>query len=52
MTVRRTREHWAGTSVNALGFAGYLLITERSDQPWLEQHGPWALLQQVACAAA
>jgi len=52
MTVRRSREHWAGTSVNALGFAGYLLITERSDQPWLEQHGPWALLQQVACAAA
>ena len=49
MTVRRSQEHWAGTSVNALGFAGYLLITERSDEGWLEHHGPLALLQQVAC---
>ena len=50
MTVRRTREHWAGFSVNALGFAGYLLITERSELGWLEQHGPWQLLRQVAVA--
>ena len=48
MTVRRTREHWAGFSVNALGFAGYLLITEESDQAWLERDGPLPLLQAVA----
>ncbi len=48
MTVRRTREHWAGFSVNALGFAGSLLLTEHSDQDWLERHGPLALLGAVA----
>lgn len=48
LTVERVQEHWAGFSVNALGFAGYLLITERSDTHWLQQHGPWALLQAVA----
>ena len=48
MTIRRTREHWAGFSVNALGFAGCLLITETSDQAWLQREGPLALLTAVA----
>ena len=48
LTVRRTREHWAGFSLNALGFAGYLLATERSDLAWLAEHGPWQLLAAVA----
>ena len=48
LTVRRTREHWAGFSVNALGFAGYLLATEASDLSWLAQRGPWQLLAAVA----
>lgn len=48
LTVRRSREHAAGFSVNALGFAGYLLQTDHSDRAWLERHGPWALLQAVA----
>lgn len=52
MTVRRTREHWAGFSLNALAFAGYLLLTEDSDQAWLEQRGPWPLLEAVAAPAA
>jgi sulfate adenylyltransferase (ADP) / ATP adenylyltransferase len=47
LTVRRRQEHSAGFSVNALGFAGYLLATGRSDLDWLQRHGPWALLQQV-----
>jgi ATP adenylyltransferase len=51
LTVRRWREHGAGFSVNALGFAGYLLCTERSDRDWLERHGPWALLASVAVPA-
>jgi len=48
MTVRRQQEHWAGTSVNALGFAGYLLITTSSDHAWLHRHGPLELLEAVA----
>lgn len=48
LTVRREREHCAGFSVNALGFAGYLLATATSDLTWLEQEGPWRLLEQVA----
>ncbi len=51
LTVRRCREHAAGFSINALGFAGCLLQTERSDLAWLERHGPWALLQAVAAPA-
>lgn len=48
LTIRRHQEHWAGFSVNALGFAGCLLLTEHSDLAWLERHGPLALLQAVA----
>lgn len=48
LTIRRVREHAAGFSVNALGFAGYLLLTEHSERDWLERHGPWRLLQAVA----
>lgn len=48
LTVRRRREHCAGFSLNALGFAGYLLATDASDLTWLDQHGPLELLRQVA----
>lgn len=48
LTVLRRCEHWAGFSINALGFAGWLLASERSDLNWLEHHGSWALLQAVA----
>lgn len=48
VSVLRCREHWAGFSVNALGFAGYLLITAESDQTWLERSGPIELLSKVA----
>jgi ATP adenylyltransferase len=48
LTVRREKEHCAGFSLNALGFAGYLLATEHSDLSWLLEHGPWRLLQQVS----
>ncbi len=48
LTVRREQEHWAGFSINALGFAGYLLRTDSSDLSWLRQNGPWALMQAVA----
>ena len=39
-----------GFSVNALGFAGYLLSTELSDRDWLTQVGPEELLRLVARA--
>jgi ATP adenylyltransferase len=48
LTVRRVREHCAGFSVNGLGFAGFLLCTAHSDLAWLERHGPWRLLAEVA----
>ncbi|MFO8236888.1 MAG: ATP adenylyltransferase [Prochlorococcaceae cyanobacterium] len=48
LTVRREREHCAGFSLNALGFAGYLLLSEGSDLPWLLEHGPWELLRRVS----
>jgi len=46
--IRRRQEHVAGFSINALGFAGYLLLTEHSNLDWLKAHGPWALLEAVA----
>lgn len=52
VTIRRQREHAAGFSINGLGFAGYLLITPRSDLQWLRDQGPWALLATVAATTA
>lgn len=51
LTVRRVREHGAGFSVNALGFAGFLLYTAAADRAWLNCHGPWTLLAEVAAPA-
>ena len=45
--VKRARDEVHGYSVNALGFAGYLLSTERSDRTWLKANGPEALLKSV-----
>ncbi len=50
LTVRRTHEHCAGFSLNALAFAGCLLATEHSDLDWLAERGPWQLLQAVAAS--
>jgi ATP adenylyltransferase len=45
--VRRRKEGAAGFSINALGFAGYLLATANSDLNWLKANGPEALLREV-----
>ncbi|GCE65458.1 ATP adenylyltransferase [cyanobiont of Ornithocercus magnificus] len=45
--IRRRREGVAGFSVNALGFAGYLLATDCSNLSWLLKRGPENLLQEV-----
>ena len=46
--VRRQKESHAGFSVNALGFAGYMLATDESDMSWLTSAGGDALLDQVS----
>ena len=45
--IKRSQEKVKGFSVNALGFAGYLLATDRSDLTWLQSHGGEQLLRQV-----
>ncbi len=45
--IKRSQDQVKGFSVNALGFAGYLLATQRSDLPWLQSHGGEQLLRQV-----
>ena len=45
--IRRSQDQIRGFSVNALGFAGYLLATQRSDLAWLQSHGGEQLLRQV-----
>ena len=45
--IRRSQDQVMGFSVNALGFAGYLLATHRSELAWLQTHGGEQLLRQV-----
>ena len=45
--VKRYNEYVNGFSINALGFAGYLLATEFSQLAWLERKGPEHLLKNV-----
>lgn len=45
--IRRKMERASGFSLNALGFAGYLLATQNSDLDWLELNGGERLLQHV-----
>ena len=45
--VRRLSDGIHGFSVNALGFAGYLLATDQADRHWLSIHGPEQLLAEV-----
>ena len=43
--IRRRFDHLHGFSVNGLGFAGYLLITDKSDINYLKKYGPEKLLE-------
>ena len=45
--IRRKQERASGFSLNALGFADYLLATENSDLSWLAHNGGECLLQEV-----
>ena len=48
MLVPRRQERSHGISVNALGFAGSLLVREQTALDYVRQVGPLAILQQVA----
>ena len=43
--IKRKFDHIHGFSVNGLGFAGYLLITEKSNINYLKKYGPEKLLE-------
>ena len=43
--IRRRFDHLRGFSINGLGFAGYLLVTEKSDTSYLKEVGPEKLLE-------
>jgi ATP adenylyltransferase len=45
--VPRSREHWRRVSINALGFAGSLLVRNRSELDELIEVGPLAALKSV-----
>jgi ATP adenylyltransferase len=48
MVVPRSRERFEGVSVNALGFAGSLLVRDGEQLAVVRRHGPLAVLQGVA----
>lgn len=50
LTVPRSREGWGGVSVNALGFAGALLVRDRAGLEAVRAAGPLAVLRAVATA--
>ena len=43
--IKRRKDHILGFSINSLGFAGYLLVTEKSDVNYLKKYGPEKLLE-------
>ncbi len=46
--IRRSTECAFGFSINALGFAGYLLSIDQSNESWLSKNGPEKLLEYVS----
>jgi len=43
--IKRKNDHIHGFSINGLGFAGYLLVTEKSNINYLKKFGPEKLLE-------
>ena len=43
--IKRKHDHIKGFSINGLGFAGYILVTEKSDINYLKKFGPEKLLE-------
>ena len=42
--IKRKNDHIHGFSINGLGFAGYILVTEKSNIDYLKRFGPEKLL--------
>jgi ATP adenylyltransferase len=47
LVIPRSREDWRGMSINALGFAGSLLVRNRGELDQLKEEGPLAVLKSV-----
>ena len=45
LLIKRKRDNLYGVSINALGFAGYILVTKNSDINYLKKFGPEKLLE-------
>ena len=45
--ITRSAEAFKGFSINGLGFAGYFLVTSKSDVDWLKDNGAESLLASV-----
>ncbi len=50
LLVPRTREFFAGISVNALGFAGSLFVRDKKQLAAAISHGPLRVLREVSGA--
>ena len=48
LMVPRSQEFFEGISINALGFAGALLVKDAAQLAILRKHGPMTALQRVA----
>ncbi|MGH8672036.1 MAG: phosphorylase, partial [Burkholderiales bacterium] len=49
LLIPRSREHFDSISVNALGFAGSFFVRNERQMQAIKQHGPMAILRDVAC---
>tara|TARA_Y100001968_G_C19385380_1_gene732564 strand:+ start:579 stop:1460 length:882 start_codon:yes stop_codon:yes gene_type:complete len=45
--IRRSKESFKGFNINALGFAGYFLVTRNSNIKWLLEKKPSSILNEV-----
>lgn len=50
LLVPRSKEHFKAVSINALGFAGALLVRNTSEMALIKQHGPMTVLSHVGIA--
>ena len=50
LVVPRSREHFHGVSINALGFAGSLFVRRAEELRAFEEHGPLAALRAVVAS--
>ena len=46
LLIKRKTDNLFGISVNALGYAGYLLVTEKSDLNYLKKYGPEKFIEK------